>query len=116
MRNLLYPRQKAAYVTEAQLRELKNQNIVIERDFNFGLERSEDEHTSNLPRSTGESLAETRAQILSVISFPDVATPLHNANRHSARKSDTDFISEFASFACFLSKPNTAASARSSSS
>lgn len=71
MRNLLYPRQKAAYVTGAQLRELKNSNIVIERDFSFGLERPDDEHTSE------ESLVDVQAQPLSVSSSPGMLPHLH---------------------------------------
>jgi hypothetical protein len=63
MRNLLYPRQKAAYVTEAQLREMKKQNIVIERDFNFGLTRPEDKP------GPADSVVDTHIQLLSVNIF-----------------------------------------------
>lgn len=80
MRNVLYPRQKAAYVTEAQLRELKKQDIVIERDFSFGVKNPEDEPTSELPADGDESISDVRAQLLTVRPFLDVTRSRRNAN------------------------------------
>ena len=102
MRNLLYPRQKAAYVTEAQLREWKSQNIVIERDFDFGMRKLESEPTEPL---------KVKVELLTVRSFPDLATALYHAERHLARKNDRDSINQSATVTRFLSKPNTTATA-----
>jgi FAD synthase len=66
MRNLLYPRQKAAYVTAAQLRELKAQNIVIERDFSFGVKRAEEEHTTESSLNDEEGVVDVTIGLLSV--------------------------------------------------
>ena len=75
MRNLLYPRQKAAYITEAQLRELKDKNVIIERDYTFGAERAEVEDSSKSPISNGESAIDVQLQLLSVTSFPARVPP-----------------------------------------
>lgn len=37
MRNILYPRRVAAYVSEEELRDLREREIPIERDFAFGI-------------------------------------------------------------------------------
>ena len=42
MRNHLYPKQHAAYITGAQLREFKKQGAVFERDVDFGKEKPEE--------------------------------------------------------------------------
>lgn len=41
MRNIFYPRRVAAYVSEEQLRDLKEREVPIERDFGFGIEKPE---------------------------------------------------------------------------
>lgn len=48
MRNHLYPKQHAAYITEAQLREFKKQGAVFERDMDFGKEKPEEEEDSEM--------------------------------------------------------------------
>lgn len=78
MRNLLYPRQKAAYVTEAQLRELKTQNIVIERDFNFGVKRAEEEQTTESSLNDEERVVDVPIRLLSVTSLHDVNSTTNN--------------------------------------
>ncbi|KAL8825636.1 MAG: hypothetical protein Q9170_007717 [Blastenia crenularia] len=40
MRNIYYPQRKAEYVTAAQLRTTNQKDILLERDFNFGVERA----------------------------------------------------------------------------
>lgn len=39
MRNIFYPQQKAEYITQVELRALKKKDVVIERDFKFGIEQ-----------------------------------------------------------------------------
>ncbi|KAL8919753.1 MAG: hypothetical protein Q9208_006619 [Pyrenodesmia sp. 3 TL-2023] len=39
MRNIYYPQRKAEYVTASQMRTLNQKDLVIERDFNFGVEQ-----------------------------------------------------------------------------
>ncbi|KAL9612046.1 MAG: hypothetical protein Q9167_003338 [Letrouitia subvulpina] len=39
MRNIYYPQQKAEYVTQAELRALKKKDVIIERDFSFGIDQ-----------------------------------------------------------------------------
>lgn len=47
MRNIFYPRKTAAYVTQELLRDLKKREVVMERDFTFGMKNSEDEGSSD---------------------------------------------------------------------
>ncbi|KAL8691068.1 MAG: hypothetical protein Q9218_003630 [Villophora microphyllina] len=42
MRNIYYPQRKAEYVTQAQMRSMNQKDMVIERDFSFGLERPQE--------------------------------------------------------------------------
>lgn len=107
MRNIFYPRQKAAYVTEAELRDLKKQNIVIERDFNFGVTKSEAEENVD----DGESPSKLRDQLLAVRSVPDVTTALDDANRDVGRKNNKYSLKRPAPLVGFLSENNTAANA-----
>lgn len=46
MRNIFYPRKRAAYVTQEVLRDLKKREVVMERDFTFGMKNLEDEVSS----------------------------------------------------------------------
>lgn len=39
MRNIYYPQRKAEYVTQAQMRNMNQKDVIIERDFGFGLEQ-----------------------------------------------------------------------------
>ncbi|KAL8760103.1 MAG: hypothetical protein Q9184_003424 [Pyrenodesmia sp. 2 TL-2023] len=39
MRNIYYPQRKAEYVTASQMRTLDQKDLLIERDFNFGVEQ-----------------------------------------------------------------------------
>lgn len=112
MRNLLYPRQKAAYLTEAQLRELKKQNIVIERDFNFGMKRPEDELA---PPGTEDSRLDAYTQLLSVAIFRHTISTEPCANSKPARENHRGFGRDLAGCAYFLPKPNNTTSARASS-
>lgn len=41
MRNIFYPRGVAAYVSEEQLRDLREREVPIERDFAFGKQTPE---------------------------------------------------------------------------
>ncbi|KAL8724342.1 MAG: hypothetical protein Q9166_008007 [cf. Caloplaca sp. 2 TL-2023] len=41
MRNMYYPQRKAEYVTEAQMRTMNQKDMVIERDFTFGVPQPE---------------------------------------------------------------------------
>ena len=41
MRNIWYPRQKAEYMTESKLRQLNKKDVVMERDYTFGIEQPE---------------------------------------------------------------------------
>lgn len=77
MRNLLYPRQKAAYLTKAELHEVGNQDVVPERDSNFGRELPDEDHTSKPPTNNAEGLVDVQAQLLSVSSSPDMVPHLH---------------------------------------
>ena len=43
MRNMYYPQRKAEYVTQAQIRTMHQKDLVIERDFAFGLDKSNEE-------------------------------------------------------------------------
>ncbi|KAL8704856.1 MAG: hypothetical protein Q9201_002015 [Fulgogasparrea decipioides] len=43
MRNTYYPQRKAEYVTQAQMRTMDKSNMVIERDFTFGVEQTQSE-------------------------------------------------------------------------
>lgn len=43
MRNQLYPKQLAAYVTKTEIREFQKQGIIIKRDAGFGIEKAEKE-------------------------------------------------------------------------
>ncbi|KAL8965527.1 MAG: hypothetical protein Q9183_003804 [Haloplaca sp. 2 TL-2023] len=43
MRNMYYPQRKADYVTQAQIRTMNQKDLVIERDFAFGLEKTKEE-------------------------------------------------------------------------
>lgn len=47
MRNIFYPRKRAAYVTQEVLRDLKKREAVMERDFTFGMKNLEDEGSSD---------------------------------------------------------------------
>ncbi|MCJ1466600.1 hypothetical protein MMC07_005220 [Pseudocyphellaria aurata] len=51
MRNIFYPKHVAAYVSEEQLRELREREIPIERDFAFGKEKPETPMTTVAPKS-----------------------------------------------------------------
>lgn len=57
MRNIFYPRKRAAYVTQEILRDLKKREVVMERDFTFGMKNLEDKDSSDnqdaieMPRS-----------------------------------------------------------------
>ena len=39
MRNIWYPNQKAEYMTESKLQQLNKKDLVIERDYLFGIEQ-----------------------------------------------------------------------------
>lgn len=43
MRNIFFPRKRAAYMTQELLRDLKKREVVMERDFTFGMKNLEDE-------------------------------------------------------------------------
>ncbi len=47
MRNIYYPRHRAAYVTREQLRDIRKREITIGRDFTFGIEKPEGENSTN---------------------------------------------------------------------
>lgn len=47
MRNIFYPRKRAAYVTQEVLRDLKKREVVMERDFTFGIKNLEDKGSSD---------------------------------------------------------------------
>lgn len=47
MRNIFYPRKRAAYVTQEILRDLKKREVVMERDFTFGIKNLEDKGSSD---------------------------------------------------------------------
>lgn len=47
MRNIFYPRKSAAYVTQENLRDLKKREVVMERDFTFGVKNLEDKGSSD---------------------------------------------------------------------
>ena len=66
-------------MTEAQLRELEKQDIVIERDFNFGVNNLEEQSISELPADSDESLSDVRAQLLMVRPFLNGTTARRNA-------------------------------------
>ena len=55
MRNCWFPRSTAAYITPAELRELKTQDVTIERDHMFAVENPEAEQEEE-----GEALPEVR--------------------------------------------------------
>ena len=65
-------------MTEAQLRELKAQNIVIERDFDFGVERAEEEQTTVPSLKDVESVVDVPIRLLQVISFHDLGHTTNN--------------------------------------
>ena len=41
MRNIWYPQQMAEYMTQPKLREFNKRDLVIERDYTFGIEQPE---------------------------------------------------------------------------
>lgn len=47
MRNIFYPRKTAAYLTQDLLRDLKKREVVMERDFTFGMKNLENEGSSD---------------------------------------------------------------------
>lgn len=47
MRNIFYPRKRAAYVAYEVLRDLKKREVLMERDFTFGMKNMEDKGSSN---------------------------------------------------------------------
>lgn len=51
MRNIFYPNRVAAYVSEEQLRDLREREIPIERDLAFGKENPEASRTTVAPKS-----------------------------------------------------------------
>ncbi|KAL8893592.1 MAG: hypothetical protein Q9207_008576 [Kuettlingeria erythrocarpa] len=55
MRNIYFPQRKAIYVTDSQLRDLNQKDLVIERDFNFGVEQ---------PASPPSSSPDSNAQVV----------------------------------------------------
>lgn len=68
MRNIWYPQQKAEYMTEPRLRELNRQDLVIERDYAFGMEQPKDE---SAPEEAAEQkLVDVEMKLLPVIHCP----------------------------------------------
>lgn len=47
MRNIFYPRKRAAYIAQEVLRDLKKREVVMERDFTFGLKNLENGSSDN---------------------------------------------------------------------
>lgn len=70
MRNQLYPKQLAAYVTKTEIRELQKQGITIERDASFRIEEAEEEEfpVKAEEHSTvgSKSIADVKLELLSV--------------------------------------------------
>ena len=66
MRNILYPFQKAAYVSKEQLRDLKRQEYPIERDYTYGMEKSGDVEESSA-EGDERSLLNVQMDLLSVL-------------------------------------------------
>lgn len=67
MRNILYPQQKAAYIPEVQLRQMKRKKFVVERDFDYGIERPKDQDTEGkLSKAEDYDAVRVEIQLLSV--------------------------------------------------
>ena len=65
MRNIWYPQQKAEYMTESKLRKLNRKDLVIERDYTFGIEQPQRENdTGNLDSA---SLVDVEMKLLPVL-------------------------------------------------
>lgn len=86
MRNILYPKQAARYISADELRELKKTGVVFERDLDFGVNRSKDEPISEVSTDRIVEAPDVRAQLLTVRPFPNVTTTSRNANGYSARE------------------------------
>lgn len=70
MRNIYYPQRKAEYVTASQMRTLNQKDMVIERDFAFGVERPMEEKQP-------EQTVDARMKLLTVCA----AMPLEELQR-----------------------------------
>lgn len=67
MRNQLYPKQYAAYISHSELREFKKKGVVFERDIEFGVEKPEEENESEENTEASiESVEEVKVKLLSV--------------------------------------------------
>ncbi|KAI4125471.1 MAG: hypothetical protein LQ338_004229 [Usnochroma carphineum] len=60
MRNIYYPQRKAEYVTASQLRTLNQKDLVIERDFAFGMVNSKEE----APPAESSTVVEVKTKLL----------------------------------------------------
>ncbi len=72
MRNIYYPQRKAIYVTDGQLRDLNQKDLVVERDFNFGVEQPASPPSSS-PNSDAQ-VVDVRMKLLTVHTTPLVAS------------------------------------------
>ncbi|KAL8867161.1 MAG: hypothetical protein Q9174_005836 [Haloplaca sp. 1 TL-2023] len=68
MRNMYYPQRKAEYVTQAQIRTMNQKDLVIERDFAFGLRKPKEE-------SEQEEVKAPEVRLALVTSHTDFAQP-----------------------------------------
>ena len=67
MRNIWYPQQKAEYMTESKLRELNKKDLVIERDYTFGIEQPE--RSDDIEGMGASSVVDVDVKLLSVCLF-----------------------------------------------
>lgn len=65
MRNVLYPSQQAEYIDRTELRELRKQNLIGEKDPQFGIEQPDIGETEET-KETSETNVNVQVELLSV--------------------------------------------------
>lgn len=70
MRNLLYPSQQAEYIDRTELRELRKQNAIGEKDPKFGIEQPDIGETEETKESSEtNAIVNVQVELLSVRLF-----------------------------------------------